>query len=142
MTREWYDDVPRSTRRFTLAGLIVLGASVLGFGVWGSTAPIAGAIVAPGIFVANGQNKIVQHLEGGIISELRVQEGDFVREGQVLLTLDETAADAELRRLDLRMMRLEARQARLVAEVEQADVLVFPDNLLARAAIDGATRCA
>ncbi len=136
MSREWYEDVPRSTRRFTIAGLIVLGVSVFGFGVWGSTAPIAGAVVASGIFVTNGQNKIVQHLEGGVINELRVREGDFVEAGETLVTLDETASKAELRRLDLRLMRLEALEARLVAEVEQAEVVAFPDELLARAEIN------
>lgn len=136
MAKEWYDDVPRSTRRFTLGGIVVLGISVAGFGVWGSTAPIAGAIVAQGIFVAYGQNKVVQHLEGGVISELRVREGDFVEAGQTLVTLDETTSNAELRRLDLRLMRLEALEARLVAEVEQADRIDFPKEILARAEID------
>ena len=50
-----------------------------GFGTWAFTAPLAAAIIAQGSFVATGQNKIVQHLEGGIIKELLVSEGDTVQ---------------------------------------------------------------
>ena len=42
----------------------------MGFGVWGNMAPIAGAVVASGVFVVTGQNKIIQHLEGGMIREI------------------------------------------------------------------------
>ena len=51
------------------------------FGVWGAVAPLAAAVIAQGSFVATGQNKIVQHLEGGIIKEMLVNEGDY-RQGQ------------------------------------------------------------
>jgi hypothetical protein len=74
--KPWYADIPRSARAPTLFGVVVLGVSVLGFGVWGGTAPIAGAVVASGMFVATGQNKIIQHLEGGVIREIAVREGD------------------------------------------------------------------
>ena len=73
----------------------------MGFGVWGNMAPIAGAVVASGVFVATGQNKIVQHLEGGVIREIYVKEGDIVEAGQTLVELDDTTARAELRRLEL-----------------------------------------
>ena len=51
---------------------------MFGFGAWAALAPLDGAVVASGSFVANGQNKQVQHLEGGIIRDLRVREGDIV----------------------------------------------------------------
>ena len=41
----------------------------MGFGVWGNTAPISGAVIATGVFVTTGQNKTIQHLEGGVIRE-------------------------------------------------------------------------
>ena len=47
-----------------------MAAVLMGFGVWGNMAPIAGAVVASGVFVATGQNKIIQHLEGGVIREI------------------------------------------------------------------------
>ena len=60
--REWYADVPRSTRVPTLVGIGILAFSVMGFGYWSSVAPISGAVVTPGAFVATGQNKVIQHL--------------------------------------------------------------------------------
>src|SRR5215470_3203582 len=113
----WYASLPRSTRLPTIAGAVIMGTMVAGFGVWGNTAPIAGAIVASGVFVATGQNKIIQHLEGGVIRAIHVREGDLVDEDQLLVELDETTPRAELRRLHLRNLRLTAMDTRLEAEM-------------------------
>ncbi|WP_425993207.1 HlyD family type I secretion periplasmic adaptor subunit [Afipia sp. DC4300-2b1] len=126
----WYDSLPRSTRLPTIGGVLIMAVMVMGFGVWGNMAPIAGAIVASGVFVATGQNKIIQHLEGGVIREIYVREGDIVEQGQLLVDLDETAPRAELRRLFLRRMRLTAIDARLQAEMSEADEIAFPNELI------------
>src|SRR5437660_11905480 len=102
----WYRDVPRSSRLPTLLGFTVLLIWALGFGVWAATAPLASAVVASGSFVATGQNKQVQHLEGGIIRELLVKEGDTVEANQPLVRLDDTVAQSKLRRLVTRRSRL------------------------------------
>lgn len=125
----WYDTLPRSTRVPTIAGVVIMAVMVMGFGVWGNMAPIAGAVVASGVFVATGQNKIIQHLEGGVIREIYVREGDVVEQGQLLVELDETAPRAELRRLFLRRTRLTAIDARLHAEMREAAEIGFPDEL-------------
>ena len=77
----WYNSLPRSTRLPTVGGMIIMATVLMGFGVWGNMAPIAGAVVASGVFVVTGQNKIVQHLEGGMIREIFVREGDTVEAG-------------------------------------------------------------
>jgi HlyD family secretion protein len=92
-------------------------------------APIAGAVVASGVFVATGQNKIIQHFEGGVIREIYVREGDTVEPGQILLELDETAARAELQRLFLRRIRLSAIDARLQAEMREEPKITFPSEI-------------
>lgn len=115
---EWYSDVPRSIRVHSIVGLTVLFTSFGGFGFWAATAPLASAVIAQGSFVATGNNKIIQHLEGGIIKEMRVSEGDTVREGDILLTLDPTASRSNERMLQLRRLRLEAVVARLRAEAQ------------------------
>ncbi|MBY4614845.1 HlyD family type I secretion periplasmic adaptor subunit [Rhizobium redzepovicii] len=115
---EWYSDVPRSIRMHSIVGLTVLFTSFGGFGFWAATAPLASAVLAQGSFVATGNNKIVQHLEGGIIKEMRVSEGDTVREGDILLTLDPTASRSNERMLQLRRLRLEAVVTRLRAEAQ------------------------
>jgi HlyD family type I secretion membrane fusion protein len=128
--KPWYADIPRSARAPTIFGVVVLGVSVLGFGVWGGTAPIAGAVVASGMFVATGQNKIIQHLEGGVIREIAVREGDRVEPNQILVHLDETAPRAELRRLELRQTRLKAMDTRLQAEMREQTEISFPPDIL------------
>lgn len=130
---EWYSEVPRSIRFHTVVGLAILFATFGGFGLWAATAPLASAIIAQGSFVATGNNKIVQHLEGGIIKEMRVNEGDTVHEGDVLVTLDPTAALANERMLQLRRLRLEAVVARLKAEALGSAQLTIPDIVMAEA---------
>ena len=127
----WYDSLPRSTKFPTVGGILILAVTLMGFGLWGNTAPIAGAVVASGVFVATGQNKIIQHLEGGVIREIYVREGDVVEPGQVLLDLDDTAARAELQRLFLRRVRLSAIDARLQAEMREEAEIRWPDDLTA-----------
>ncbi|OZB15663.1 MAG: secretion protein HlyD, partial [Rhodobacterales bacterium 34-62-10] len=127
----WYREVPRSIGRQATFGLLLMLVTFGGFGTWAMLAPLAAAVIAQGSFVATGQNKIVQHLEGGIIAEILVQEGDRVTEGQVMLTLDQTLALASTRELSLRRIRLEATQARLMAEQQHLDRLIFPPHLVA-----------
>src|SRR6185369_290585 len=126
----WYDTLPRSTRLPTVAGALIMAVVLMGFGVWGNMAPIAGAVVASGVFVVTGQNKIVQHLEGGMIREIYVREGDKVEAGQMLLELDDTAARAELQRLFLRRIRLTAIDARLQAETKEESDITWPPEVV------------
>ncbi|WP_438274208.1 HlyD family type I secretion periplasmic adaptor subunit [Nitrobacter sp.] len=127
----WHIDLPRSTRGLTMAGMVVIAITVMGFGVWGNTAPIAGAVVASGVFVATGQNKTIQHLEGGMIRDIMVHEGDTVEAGQILVELDQTTAKAEMQRLYLRNARLTAVDARLQAQVREEPEIHFPSDLTA-----------
>jgi HlyD family type I secretion membrane fusion protein len=126
---EWHRGVPTSIRLPAIFGAVVLLAWSLGFGAWASLAPLQGAVVASGSFVPTGQNKQVQHLEGGIIREMLVKEGDLVEKDQLLLRLDDTAAKAKLRRLVLREYRLLAQTARLRAEIGGAGKLDLPGDL-------------
>jgi HlyD family type I secretion membrane fusion protein len=125
----WYDSLPRSTRLPTVAGALVMAVVLMGFGVWGNVAPIAGAVVASGVFVATGQNKIIQHLEGGVIREIYVREGDTVEAGQLLLELEDTASRAELQRLFLRRIRLSTMDARLHAEMREEQEIKIPAEI-------------
>lgn len=126
-----YSDVPRAARGATLFGYAVMIVGMLTFGWWAATAPIAGAVVSGGVFVTTGQNKTVQHFEGGIIDKVHVREGDIVTEGATLFTLSATAAQANLARLRLARLRLGAMEARLIAEVEGHETLNYPDQILA-----------
>jgi HlyD family secretion protein len=126
-----YAGVPARSRGATTFGFAVMAVGVLGFGAWAAVAPIAGAVVAPGVFVATGQNRTVQHLEGGIVETIHVREGAVVRRGDPILTLGATAARSDLSRLELAILRLSAEEARLMAEVEGRGTLEYPGEILA-----------
>jgi HlyD family secretion protein len=134
---DWYADVPRSIRKHTVFGVALMVAAFGGFGAWALQAPLAAAVIAYGGFAATGHNKILQHLEGGIITEILAAEGDAVRAGQPLIRLDQTAALAREQELFLRRARLEAISARLAAQAEGRDTLVFPAFLTENARATG-----
>ncbi|MCG7507756.1 HlyD family type I secretion periplasmic adaptor subunit [Mesorhizobium retamae] len=127
---EWYGEVPRSIRRHALVGLALILAVFGGFGTWAATAPLAAAVISAGSFVATGENKVVQHLEGGIIQEILVSEGDHVTAGRPLIRLDGIAAQVKQRQLFLRQARLEANAARLSAQVANKPEIKFPDIII------------
>jgi HlyD family type I secretion membrane fusion protein len=114
---QWHRHVPSGSRGPILIGAAVLVLCLGGFGVWAAVAPLDGAVVVSGSFVATGQNKQVQHLEGGIIRDVLVKEGQLVEADQPLVRLDETAVQTKLRRLVMRGHRLIIMKARLEAEI-------------------------
>lgn len=112
-----------------LAGTAIFAATLMG---WAATAPIEGAALAAGKFVARGQNKRIQHYEGGIVSEIAVAEGDLVKQGDVILRLDTTQQEAELRRLSAEYDAALAYEARLLAERDRREEIEYPAELAAR----------
>ncbi|MEN3794785.1 HlyD family type I secretion periplasmic adaptor subunit [Fulvimarina sp. MAC3] len=126
---EWFAGVPRGIAIYTVLGCVMLIGTFGGFGAWAFSAPLAAAVIAPGSFVATGQNKIIQHLEGGIIEKIMVEEGEIVEKGQAIVKLDETSALAKDRQLWLRHVRLEAINARLQAEYGLREEIDFPTIL-------------
>ncbi|WP_170332542.1 HlyD family type I secretion periplasmic adaptor subunit [Ruegeria arenilitoris] len=127
----WYAEVPRSINHLIVIGMIMLVVCFGGFGIWSFRAPLAAAVIAQGSFVATGRNKIVQHLEGGIIQDIKVIEGQAVKAGQVMMTLDQTSAEANERELFIRKIRLQAMSERLNAEYGELQRLEFSPNLIA-----------
>ena len=96
------------------------------------TAPLHGAVVANAFLKIEGNRKSVQHLDGGIVKELRVQEDRPVKAGDVLIVLDETQAKAEHEVLSQQFVVLRATEVRLLAELAGATELVLPRDLAAR----------
>ncbi len=101
--------------RFTLtmaaACLIGLG----GFLGWAGFAPLEEGVAASGVVVVETDRQVVQHLEGGIIQEIRVREGDHVAAGDVLVVLQETASLASRDQVSQEIAALRASVARLTA---------------------------
>jgi HlyD family secretion protein/epimerase transport system membrane fusion protein len=124
----------RSAAGPLLLGVAVIGAVFGGFFGWAQSAPLASAAVAPGLVEVEGRRKQVKHLEGGSVAELLVREGDFVHEGQTLLRLDPTKAEAAAAILQAKLDAAAALEARLTAERDGAAAVAFPEALVARRA--------
>ncbi len=99
--------------------------------VWMSQAEIAKVSRVEGKIIPAGRAQQIQHFEGGIISKIAVQEGDFVTKGDLLLTIDRTLAGANLTDTKIKLNGDRARAARLQAEVAGSVAPSFPDDLAA-----------
>ncbi len=109
---------------------LTLFALVFGFfGLWAGIAPLDGAAFAPGTVTVKSYKKTVQHLEGGIVSDILVQDGDLVESGQPLLVLDATQPRASLEMANSEYIALKARESRLIAERDGLDAVGYPTSL-------------
>ncbi len=108
-------------------GAILLFAAT--FGAWSSVAPLASAAIAPGAIKAEGSRRTVQHLEGGIVRELLVRDGDKVEAGQVIARLDDVASVAQYAALKSQRIAIMAQQARLAAEFARLREITWPDEI-------------
>lgn len=117
-------NIPRETHLF----LGVLGGAVAAFFLWSLIGRLDVVSFAVGEVVPSSQVKTVQHLEGGIVADIQVREGDQVKAGQPLVVLESTASGADVEELNVRLAALTADVARLSAEVMDADAIVFPDG--------------
>ncbi|HET19889.1 MAG TPA: HlyD family type I secretion periplasmic adaptor subunit, partial [Chromatiales bacterium] len=88
---------------------------------WAAIAELDEVTRGGGKVIPSRQVQVVQNLEGGIVSELLVREGETVEPGEILLRIDDTRFASSLRESDVRLAVLKARQARLQAEAEGAD---------------------
>jgi HlyD family secretion protein len=118
-----------SIRLHLIVGLAVVVVLAGGIGGWASTAQISGALIAPGAVVVDSNVKKVQHPTGGVVGELRVRDGDLVKAGDVVVRLDDTVTKAGLAIVTKNLDGLWARAARLEAEQQGLDKIVFPSML-------------
>lgn len=102
--------------RFNRIGLITVAAVFGGLLLWSIFAPINSAVIAPGRISVETNRKAIQHLEGGVISEILVKEGEAVEGGDVLIRLDAVVPKANAALLTEQLAERIARQARLLAE--------------------------
>ncbi len=121
-----------SARGPIVTGLVVLVAFFAGLGGWAAYAPLNGAVVAQAVVKVEGNRKSIQHLDGGIVKQLLVEEGQHVKAGQTVVVLDDTQARAMVLMLSQQYDVYRAEQARLVAERDGAAEVIFPSELEAR----------
>jgi HlyD family secretion protein len=129
----WTAPTPASPRAglrgVTWTGNLLVICFVLGIGIWSAFAPLESAAIASGVVESESSRKTIQHLEGGIVREILVSDGDTVRTGQILIALDDTKVRAEVQSLQGQLWDATARDARLQAEQQGQEQLLFSARL-------------
>lgn len=121
-----------SARMHLLAGAFLAATLIFGVGVWSSVATIAGAVIASGQLRVEGDRKTVQHVDGGKVADILVQEGDTVLAGVTLIRLESTTIEANVEIIEGQLDELLSRRARLEAEMRGDEELVAPPELAER----------
>jgi len=119
-------------RRQTTAIVIAAVLLVAGLGGWAMTTEFTGAVIAAGQLVVDSNVKKVQHPTGGVVGKLNVREGQEVKAGDIVVSLDDTQIRANRDIVVKALNELAARQAREEAERDGLDKVTFPAELLAR----------
>jgi HlyD family type I secretion membrane fusion protein len=123
---------PRRWGAVVLVGFLLLFVFFGVFGIWAALAPLGSGAIANGKLQVDTNQKTVQHLEGGIIERINVRDGDRVREGDVLVELDDTKQRLEFELLEQQYLTNLAVETRLLAERRQLKEIEFPRELTDR----------
>jgi HlyD family secretion protein len=128
-TGRGYERELRTGLRILIAGTVIVGG-------WMTLVPLAGAVVVPGNLVVQSSVKAIQHPTGGIVAEIKVDNGKRVAAGDLLLRLDPTQAQASLQTVSKQLDEARAKIARLTAERDGLDQPEFPPELTSRMSED------
>ncbi len=123
-----------SARWPLIVGFVGLAILVGGFGTWSVRTQIAGAVVATGRIEVERNRQVVQHPTGGVVAEIRVNEGDVVEAGDLLIELDPTRLTSQLVITEGQLFESIARRGRLEAERNDAEEVTFLPELVELAA--------
>lgn len=115
-----------------IAGLVIVGITFAGFGGWAATAELASAVITSGQLKLDSNRQAVEHLDGGILRELMVRDGDTVAAGQVIAKLDPVQAEARHGLVEGNVDNVLAAMARLKAERDGKKRIAFPPELMER----------
>lgn len=126
---------PSNPRAWIVTGMMIIAVAFGGFGTWAALASLDSAAIAPGVVVVETDRKSVQHLEGGLVKEILVRDGDRVEKNDVLIRLEDTNARAVHGIVRGELDAALAEESRLIAERDDLDDIVFPRELLERAQV-------
>jgi HlyD family secretion protein len=113
-----------------LIGLILMLVLFGIVGLWAAVVPLSAGAIAPGRVVTESNRKEIQHLEGGIVQEILVKDGDEVKANQVLVRLDATNAKARSELVLGQYLAAKATESRLIAERDGKSEITFPAEYL------------
>ena len=120
----------KTARSAMIAGCVIVLVMFVGFGGWATTVYIASAAIGKGTIGASLRRQVVQHLEGGIIAELRVAEGSYVKAGELMIRLDDTKLRANYELYRNQYLIALGEKARLEAQRDDLSEIKFPRELL------------
>jgi membrane fusion protein, epimerase transport system len=120
----------RQERWLKIVGLGVLFVLFAGLGIWTALAPLTSAAIGAGVVVVENYRKAVGHLEGGIVREVRVRDGQQVKKGEILIALEDVQARAQLEQARGQLLGAMAREARLIAQRDGLSRVVYPAPLM------------
>ncbi len=109
--------------------IILIAMLISCFFAWAYFSEISQHVNGQGRIIPSGKTRTVQHLEGGIIADILVKEGDTVKSGQPLFIIHNFSVNKERNEAQIKLHQIESRIIRLSAEKDNADTLVFPDDL-------------
>ena len=99
--------------------LVSFAITITAFILWASFAQIDEIARGQGKVVPSGQNQIIQNLEGGIVSEILIKEGDFVKKDQILLKISNEKSSSNLISNEIKTLYLKAQIKRLETEINK-----------------------
>ncbi|MFW5442908.1 MAG: HlyD family type I secretion periplasmic adaptor subunit [Methylococcaceae bacterium] len=130
-SENWVDIVATDTRAISTFGLIAFGIFISTFGLWAVLFPLSSAVVAKGFVIPIGKSKRVQHPTGGAVIQIHAIDGQAIKVGDLIVTLDPIVDQSELDNLQSRYVLLNAMEARLVAQNKGKVTIQFPDSFYA-----------
>ncbi|MGE7957489.1 HlyD family type I secretion periplasmic adaptor subunit [Pseudomonas sp. NPDC089530] len=122
---ESFAHLPVSDRKVRRLGLSIIGVTFGLFGTWAAIAPLDGAAYAPGVVTVQAYRKTVQHLEGGIVKEVLVHDGDIVKQDDPLIVLDDAQLRFEYEMAHGQLVAAKATEARLISERDALPAIDF-----------------
>ena len=128
-TQAGEEGVRTNPRPLIIAGLLVILVFFGGIAAWSAFLPFAGAVMGSGTVKVSMERQTVQHLEGGIVEDILVREGDEVEAGDILVRLKRPEVDAQVSMLRSQIRAQTAKAARLRAESRMAESIDWPPSL-------------
>jgi membrane fusion protein, protease secretion system len=114
---------------YSRLGWIIVLFGVIGFLLWAMFAPLDKGVPMPGDVAKEGNRKAVQHLSGGVVQDILVKDGDFVKKGQVLVRMNNVLVNSQSEITKVQLFTNRAAEARLIAERDGKSEPAFPEDL-------------
>ena len=124
--------IERQENFLRIGGLVAVLLLFGGLGVWSVLAPLDSAAIGSGLVIVENYRKPIAHLEGGIVKEVRIREGQHVHKGEVLLTLEDVQPRSQLEQVQGQWLLSLAYEARLIAQRDGKSRITYPNALTAR----------